>query len=617
MCGIIGIASRSPIRDQEWLRDGRDAMAHRGPDDADNWWSTDGRVGLGHRRLAIIDLSPAGHQPMQDSTGLTVVLNGEIYNFQEVRRELQDKGHDFHSHSDTEVILSAYREWGTDCVSRFLGMFSFALYDSRRQTLFMARDRAGEKPLFYAVRDGTLCFSSELKGLLKNPTVTRRLDPASLDMFMALGYVPGAGCILEGVHKLPPATALLFDLPTGHQTVWSYWQLPPPPQEETRMEELLGTFEALFADAVRRQLTVSDVPVGVLLSGGVDSSLVTAMAVRASSQVKTFTIGFPGFGSYDESEHARLVARHFDTEHTELNAGGVSPDLLPRLAYQYDEPIIDSSMVPTFLVSQLVRQYCTVALGGDGGDELFGGYKHYDRMLWTQEKIGWAPRPARQLVATGARHLLPTGFRGRTWLQVAGADFGRDYPGSFAFFDALERRRLTKGASGAPVAERMWTARVPFLPDLLQRITRMDFQNYMPEDILVKVDRASMLNSLEVRAPLLDHRVVEFAFGRIPTRFKANSGERKIFLKRLAARLLPPEFDRKRKAGFAIPLGAWLKAGPWRNYLQQILLDSGCFFDRKSVEMLFLGQDRGRNNGERLFGLALFELWRRAYAITS
>lgn len=621
MCGIIGVASQFPISNSAWLAVGRDAMRHRGPDDAGEWWSVDGKVGLGHRRLAIIDLSSAAHQPLQDESGeVSLVFNGEIYNFSELRGELIGKGHLFRSHSDTEVILAAYREWGTDCLSRFNGMFAFALYDARSRQLFMARDRAGEKPLFYALANGVLSFASELKALMADPTMSRRIDTEGLDCYLAMGYVPGERCMLQGVQKLPPAHALVFNLESGQSQLWCYWQLPELDASAAAGQAdevvLLDELEALLDDAVCRQL-VADVPVGVLLSGGMDSSLVTAMAVRASSQVQTFTIGFPGHGKLDETEHARLIARHFGTRHTELMAKDATADLLPRLARQFDEPMVDSSMIPTFLVSQLVRQHCTVALGGDGGDELFGGYGHYSRLQWMQQKLGPIPRHLRKGVALAAEKLLPAGIKGRNWLQGLGVDLDNGLPLIASCFDATTRKRLLAAQPGWPlVAESVFKGRVPVHPDLLQRATRMDFGSYLAEDILVKVDRASMLNSLEVRAPLLDYRLIEFAFGKVPSHLKATVQDRKILLKRLTARVLPPEFDRQRKQGFSIPLAQWLKGGPFRALFNEVLRDPQCSFDAHTVDSLLRGQDKGRNNGERLFALVLFELWRREYGVS-
>ena len=618
MCGIIGIASQIPLSDRAWLVAGRDAMSHRGPDDAGEWWSDDVRVGLAHRRLSIIDLSAAGHQPMGDAAGVfNIVFNGEIYNFRELRDELAAKGHAFRSYSDTEVILAAYREWGTTCLSRLNGMFAFALYDARQQTVFLARDRAGEKPLFYHLHRGALRFASELKGLLADSTLPRRIDPAALDCYLAMGYVPGDRCIFQGFNKLPPAHALQFELRTGEARVWCYWKLPEleAAASNVSMDDatLLDELEFLLEDSVRRQL-VADVPVGVLLSGGVDSSLVTAMAVRASSRVQTFTIGFPGHGKLDETEHARLIACHFGTKHTELIAEPATADLLPGLARQFDEPMNDSSMIPTFLVSRLVRQHCTVALGGDGGDELFGGYHHHSRLLWMQERLGSIPQPLRKGVSLAAERLLPVGLKGRNWLQGLGVDLHNGLPLIASCFDATTRKRLMSARPGwHALAETVVKGRVPANPDLLQRTTRMDFQDYLAEDILVKVDRASMLSSLEVRAPLLDYRLIEFAFGKVPSHLKATAQDKKILLKRLTTRVLPPEFNRQRKQGFSIPLGEWLKGGAFRELFHDVLRDPQCIFDSRTVEGLLRGQDRGRTNRERLFSLVLFELWRREY----
>jgi len=620
MCGIIGVATQTAISDRGWLAAGRDAMRHRGPDDAGEWWSADGRIGLGHRRLSIIDLSPAGHQPMQDAAReLTIVFNGEIYNFSNLRRELAAKGHAFRSQSDTEVILAAYREWSTECLSRLNGMFALAIYDARHRQIFMARDRAGEKPLFYALGDGVLRFASELKGLMADPALPRSIDPEALDCYLAMGFVPGERCMLQGVKKLPPARALTFNLDSGQSRLWRYWTLPElNPQAATDQANepaLLDELETLLEDAVRRQL-VADVPVGVLLSGGVDSSLVTAMAVRTAPRVKTFTIRFPGYGQYDETEHARLIAGHFGTEHVELEAGASGVNLLPELARQFDEPIVDSSMIPTFLVSRLIRQHCTVALGGDGGDELFGGYGHYNRLLWMQRRLGWIPRILRLAVAKAAEDLLPVGFKGRNWLQGLEADLQTGLPLIASYFDRSSRRRLTAQGPGTLTSEDIRAQRIPSTPDLLQRATRMDFENYLAEDILVKVDRASMLNSLEVRAPLLDYRLIEFAFAKVPSRLKVTPGGRKVLLKKLAGRVLPPAFDAQRKQGFSIPLAAWLRSGPWRDFFREVLSGAaGSLFNRKEVARLLDGQDKGRANSERLFALVMLELWRREYQL--
>jgi asparagine synthase (glutamine-hydrolysing) len=615
MCAIIGIASRHTVTDREWLSSGCAAMTHRGPDDGGLWWSASGDVGLAHRRLAIIDLSPGGHQPMHDEANqLSIVFNGEIYNYVDLRDVLRAKGHTFRTQSDTEVILAAYSEWGVECLSHFNGMFAIALYDERRKRLFLARDRAGEKPLFYSTRDAQLRFASELKGLLADPAFSRQVNPEALDCYLTMGYVPGEACILQGVHKLPPAHALTFDVASGKTDIWRYWQMPAAPSVDgTDDESLVEELEILLADSVRRQL-VADVPVGVLLSGGVDSSLVTAMAARASSRVKTFTVGLKGHEKYDEAGFARLIANHFGTEHIELQAGDTTPDILNLLARQYDEPLTDSSMIPTFLVSQLVRQHCTVALGGDGADEMFGGYEQHKRILLLKSKVGRIPLGLRKLVATAGNAALPTGFRGRNYVNALGVDFETQLPFVATHFGIPERRALM-GRDWPTPADKIRGARVPPAMDLLQRDTRMDFENYLPEDILVKVDRASMLASLEMRAPFLDYRISEFAFGKVPSRLKATTTERKILLKRLCRKVLPPQFNPDRKQGFSIPLPVWLMAGPWRDFVSDVLLDPKSTFDRRVVSNLIEGHGRHRNNSERLFGLTMFELWRRAYGI--
>ena len=639
MCGILGLASILPNNNRPWLAVCRDTMNHRGPDSAGEWWSEDGRVGLGHRRLSILDLSTTGHQPMRIAElGLTIVFNGEIYNHKEIRKEIEE--HDFgirnsefgnnykstsdsiggrvwNGSSDTEVLLAAYAKWGTDCLRHLNGMFAFAIYDERKRQLFLARDRAGEKPLFYRLENGRLWFASELKALMSVPGLPRKIDPKALDCYLAFGNVPGEMCILEGYHKLPPAHAMTYDLDRGTHWIWQWWRLPPFEEvggkERVEAEHLIDELEVLLEDAVAKQM-VADVPVGILLSGGVDSSLVTAMAVRKSRKVRTFTIGFPGAGRLDETEHARLIARHFGTDHTELMAEPATAELIPLLARQFDEPMVDSSMIPTFLVSRLVRQHCTVALGGDGGDELFAGYEHYSRLLWMQSRLRFVPSWLRHAVAISAEKMLPVGLKGRNYLQGLDVEFDRGLPTLASYFDRTTRKKLLqKKGESSMVAEEVWRSRIPIQKDLLQRATRMDFCSYLAEDILVKVDRASMLNSLEVRAPLLDYRVIEFAFGKVPARLKATEREKKILLKQLAARVLPRDFDKQRKQGFSIPLSKWLKKGPFRDLFWETLTNADCLFDAKTVMGLLRGQSAGLSNGDRLFALVQLEIWRINY----
>jgi len=615
MCGIVGLASPTGLAPDFDIVPMRDCLRHRGPDDAGEWRAPDGAVAFGHRRLAIIDLSPGGHQPMHDASGsLTVTFNGEIYNYRELRDELRAAGHAFRTASDTEVILESYRRWGLDFVSRLNGQFALAVYDAHERRLVLARDRAGEKPLFYAQGGGQLRFASELKALMADPDFHRELDPEAFDFYLTYGYVPGDRCILRGVRKLPQGHRLVYDLRRGTCRVDAYWRLPPPPVDRPPADALVAEFETLLGNAVRRQL-VADVPVGILLSGGLDSSLITAMAARASRKpVRTFTVSFPGHGSYDEGPYARMVAEHFGTEHTELAAGAASVDLLPVLARQYDEPIADSSIVPSYLVSRLIRQHATVALGGDGGDELFGGYQHYSWVQWQSTARRFVPGALRRGAAAFAGSCVPVGVRGRNYvLGAAGEQHGIAHVN--VYFDRWTRRRLLRGQGAVPQVAESIRSGGPSSHSVLRRATEADFTTTMCDGYLVKVDRASMLNSLEIRAPFLDVDLIEFAFGRVPDALRATASERKILPRMLAATLLPAKMDLKRKQGFSIPLAAWL-TGTWGPFFETVLREAEpSLFDQRTIQSLLEGQRKGRANAARLFLLTMFELWRREYRV--
>ena len=615
MCGIVGVISKNPQKSRINLKTAADTLTHRGPDNFGEWWSENGRVGLAHRRLSIIDISDNGKQPMIDKENKNVIiLNGEIYNYREIKSHLESKKYRFKSNSDTEVLLKAYAEWGVSCLEKLNGMFAFAIFDSRKKTLFLARDRAGEKPLFYYLDNETFRFASELKALMVDSELELRLDNISLEGYLSMGFVPGHKCILEGFNKLPPAHAFLFDLQTNKERIWRYWELPEPIPDEKKKDEieLLSQLETLLEESVRRQL-VADVPVGILLSGGVDSSLLTAMATRSMKKVRTFCVSFPGYGKLNESEHARLIANYFDTEHIELEAQDTSASLLIDLVENFDEPIVDSSMIPTFLLCQMVKKHCTVALGGDGGDELFGGYNHYSRLLWMQKWLGWIPIGIRKIISKFSGEFLSVGTKGRNYLQALDVDFNSSVPPIALYFDLETQSKLLNNYDSAHYD---LNVHIPKQNDFLQRMTQTDFENYLPEDILVKVDRASMANSLELRAPFLDKEIIEFAFGKVPSYLKASCADRKILLKKLAKKLLPKEFNLDRKQGFSIPLDQWLIRGEYRELFYDVLLDSNSIFDKLTVEKLFDGQRKGKNNSERLFSLVVFELWRRRYSVS-
>lgn len=626
MCGIVGIVSSEPFGSRCSLLDAmRDTMHHRGPDDAGTWWSPDGRTGLAHRRLAILDLTPGGHQPMLDPDGhLCLVFNGEIYNHADLRRELQMKGVRFRSTSDTEVLLEAYRAWGTECLSRLKGMFAFALWDARDGSLFLARDRAGEKPLYYHhdAAGGVFRFASELKALLADPAVPRRIDPVSLNYYLAYGYVPGEKCMLQDLRKLPPGCAMIHRPGGGEPRLWRYWRLPEAaPSPRADAEELTDRLHGLLRESVRRQL-VADVPVGILLSGGTDSTLVVAMAAEASAApVRTFTISFPGHETHDEGPYARRVAEYFGTVHTELPAEPATVELLPLLAKQYDEPMADSSMVPTYMVCRAIRRHATVALGGDGGDELFAGYPTHQWVLQMRALRQWLPRSVRRPLRSLAERTMPLGSFGRNFVLGVLSDLPRSLAQINTYFDPLSRARvlsdetlrLLDGRLEEPEAWKL--ALQPDDPSPVRRITTMDFHSFLVDDILVKVDRAGMLASLEVRAPFLDPAVVEFAFRDVPDSLRAASREKKILLRRLLKRLGPPDVDFRRKQGFMLPLQAWFR-GPWGDFCRDVLRQADpALFQRKTLENLFVQQHRGRRHTQRLFALTMFELWRREYRV--
>jgi len=623
MCGIVGIARERPVASPDPLVAMREALRHRGPDDEGVWWSPDRRVGLGHRRLAILDLTPTGRQPMADPAGrLRISYNGELYNHDDLRRELAGKGHAFRGTSDTEVVLAAWAEWGPECLGRFDGMFAFALHDAGVGRLFLARDRVGEKPLFYRHAEGGLVFASELTALLADPDCPRHLDLEALEYYLAYGYVPGERCILRGARKLPAAHALEYEPSGDRLRVWRYWTLPEPPRENSTAASegaLVEELQALLTDSVRRRL-VADVPVGVLLSGGVDSSLVAASAVRSSGRpVKTFTVTFPGDPAHDEGPRARLVARHLGTDHTEITAEPASLDLLPEIARQLDEPMADHSIVPTHLVSRAIRPLVKVALGGDGGDELFGGYPHYDWLARGEAVRRVVPAPLRGILAS-AGHRLPLGARGRNHLIGLAGDRGSGIAHVNLYFDAHTRRRLL-----APCADRLSPDAAP--PELwraglgapgrtlLQQATGADFQTTLVDGYLVKVDRASMLTSLEIRCPWLSQALVEFAFGRVPDELRAGRRGRKVLPRRLAALLLPPETGPGRKQGLTMPLDRWLRTGGAPGVEAVLREADSTLFDPRVIGELLDLQRRGYANAQRLFALALFELWRREHRI--
>ena len=620
MCGIVGYAGQAGALPADLLQRMRDALAHRGPDGAGYWQSMDGAVQFGHRRLAILDLSAAGAQPMRSATDASaIVFNGEIYNHEELRGTLAARGVVFRGRSDTEVLLAAYEVWGEACVERLQGMFAFAIYDVARRTLFMARDRAGEKPLYWARHRGGLVFASELKALMVDPEFPRRLSAEGLAHYLTFGYVPGERCILEGVHKLKPAHTLSWQLGEESPTIRRYWDLPAAaPEESASPDQLTDQLQHLLGNAIREQL-IADVPLAVLLSGGVDSSVVTALAVRASSQrVRTFTVTLPGHPRLDEQRFARAVATHLGTEHVELPLSQSSVDLLQTLAAQYDEPVADSSMIPTYLLARTVAQHCKVVLGGDGGDELFGGYLAYQSALRREQLQSRLPNGVRVLVGETARRALPSGATGRSTLMALRGTLADGIAQSAVWTDAPELGRVSPWLAPRPPKQppKFWRRNlVEAERGLPGAAMATDFRSYLPEDILVKVDRASMLCSLEVRAPFLDPRVIEFAFRDVPNRMRVTSRERKVLLKRLARRLLPSELDIDRKQGFTIPTAQWLTPAVLDAWQEECREQIGTVLSSEAVKKYRRRKSLAAEHG--LYAAMLLTSWMRHYRIAA
>ncbi len=599
--------------DRGLLRRMTDAVAHRGPDGSGLF--TGPGVALGHRRLSIIDLE-GGAQPMTDpETGTVVVFNGEIYNFPALMETLSGYGHRFRTHCDTEVILHGWKQWGADCLAHFDGMFAFALWDPREQTLFLARDRLGKKPLYYAILPDGLClFGSELKALTRHPDLPRDIDPQAVADFFAYGYVPDPKSIYRAARKLAPGHFLRWRR-GGEPQLRQWWDLSLEPTEGDAADV------AAQLDIATRRRLIADVPLGAFLSGGVDSSAIVAqMAHGMDAPVKTFSIGF-GDKSYDETAYARAVASRYGTDHTERQVDPDSFDLVDRLAALYDEPFGDSSAIPTFQVCALARETVTVALSGDGGDEVFGGYRRY---LWHQREA-----KARKLLSPGFRKLLfgtlgriypkadwaPRRLRARTTFQELALDDIEAYFLSVSATTERQRSNLLSldvrgplhraGYHPIEVLREHW--RKADGADPLKQAQYADIKTWLPGDILVKVDRASMANGLEVRAPFLDHRLLEWGVN-LPADQKIAGGEKKAILKQAMEPFVPANLLYRPKQGFSVPIGPWFR-GPLRDKVRDELTGSllgECgLIDRQSVEMLLNQHQGGYRDQSRVLWLLL------------
>ena len=648
MCGFAGILTAAGMgRDQ--LADHAAGMiapiAHRGPDDSGIWVDEDSGIALGFRRLAIIDLSPQGHQPMASPSGrFVMVFNGEIYNFTELRRELEQHGYRFRGHSDTEVILAAFEHWGIRAaVRRFVGMFAIAVWDKSRRELSLLRDRLGKKPLFVYQEPGLITFGSELKALIAGPSFDRTIDRTSLASYLRYLYVPAPRSIFQHAIKLPSAHILTVSDPRLALPIAEpYWSLrdvaqgglgaPLAGSEVDAIDEL----ESLLADAVRRRM-FSDVPLGALLSGGIDSSTVVALMQEASLQpVKTYTIGFSE-QEFDEARHASRVAKHLGTDHTELLLTGEDAhSLIPRLPEIFDEPLADPSQLPTLLVSQLARRHVTVALCGDGGDELFGGYNRYVYGTRVLTRVHRVPRMLRHAMAVGIGSVPTT-----MWDRLSG--LSAVVPGLPSTRIGERINKLTNVMSAASLGEMYcsllsaWQHPTDLVPNsrsiadpnehilsgtepdqLLDRMMLADQMAYLPDDLLAKLDRASMAVSLEVRAPLLDHRVVEFSW-RLPQRLKLRGNLGKWILRQVLYRRVPKEIVERPKMGFSVPIDRWLR-GPLRRWADSLLFSEDLGRDGllEPGEILRTWRDlqAGRRPaGAGLWAVIMFQAWRTRWQV--
>lgn len=643
MCGIAGfIASRPQKAFQElkFIADAMDlSLRHRGPDDHDTWIDNETGVALVHRRLSIVDLSSAGHQPMLSADGrYVIVYNGEVYSHAEIRAEIEATGHQFRGHSDTEVILESIARAGIPAtVDRLIGMFALAVWDRKTRTLSLIRDRLGIKPIYWTKQVGLFMFASELKALRKHPGWTPRIRADAVASFLRHNYIPAPNTVYQDVYKLEPGTILTLPF-GGEPRLEKFWDarqialsgIRSPLQEDDRA--LTDRLESLLVDAVGRRM-IADVPLGAFLSGGIDSSLVVAlMKVANAGPVKTFSIGFEQ-ADFNEAPHAAAVAKHLGTDHTELVVTSRQAlDVVPKLAEMFDEPFADSSQIPTYLVSAMTRKHVTVALSGDGGDELFSGYTRYELTQRFWNSLSRVPSPLRKAFASALTGISPA--RWNQLLNLLPSSLTRPQGGDKIYKiasvvrldqpDELYRRLISHWdpeqitPSVRETRGILWNESVRTdIPNLLDRMQFLDLVTYLPDDILTKVDRASMAVGLEARVPLLDHRVVEFAW-KLPQTAKIKRGQTKWLLRQVLYRHVPRGLVERPKMGFGIPLSDWLR-GPLRHWAEALLSEDRLkqteYLDHSLVRRYWQEHLSGHRNWQYLlWNVLMFEAWRERWS---
>lgn len=616
MCGIVGIVGAQEPVAPEAVVAMRDRLAHRGPDDAGLAFSRDGRTAFGHRRLAILDPSPAGHQPMLNrARTLIAAHNGEIYNFRELAGELERVGYTFETRSDTEVLIAAFEHWGLDAVLRLRGMFAFALWSEEMGECVLVRDRLGVKPLYYAIVDGVLYFASEATALLAAAAVPKDLDLAAVGDYLAYGYVPGERSIWRGIRKLPPGHLLVFS--DGAPIIRPYWELPETPDPEAAPDP--GALRAELEEAVKLVM-VSDVPIAAFLSGGLDSSTVVALMQAASAEpIHSYTIDFDA-REHTEAAFARLVAERHATDHHERHLTlNRSLELVELVVASYDEPLADESIIPTYLISEEVANEMKVVISGDGGDEIFAGYRWYPKLERIERMRARLGPLGRALAHLGA--CLPQGRppldRLAHRLALLGGPTLENAFRQLGFFDGEARQALLDPALAAETAEdALWLFRKHWRPDLpiVRRLQVLDIHTYLPDDILPKVDRASMRHSLETRVPLLDHRLVEHAL-RLPVDAMYRDGTGKLLLREAARDLLPERILSRSKQGFGLPRAHWTRDGLGIRIAERLRggeLTRRGLIRPAALEMLLEHPNRGRNPN-RLWLLFVLDLWLGAH----
>jgi len=615
VCGIAGIVrwNSAPVLEEE-IRSMCGAMVHRGPDEEGVYLGDS--VALGMRRLSIIDIDN-GQQPVSNEDGsVWTVFNGEIYNHRELRRDLERKGHTFRTASDTETIVHLYEDLGPQCVDRLRGMFAFAIWDVRKRKLLLARDRLGIKPLYYAERNGELLFASELKPILQIPGVTPSVSWEAASHLFTFLATPASQSIVEGVRKLEPARIATATAGRPLQ-IERYWKVDFAPDLTSTEDELVERLRELLVESVVLH-EVSDVPIGAFLSGGVDSSAIVAtMAGLSRNRVKTFSIGFAEAG-YDELEYARQVAHAFGTDHHELILNPNVVDIVEDLTWYLDEPFGDTSAIPTYMVSKLASEHVKVVLSGDGGDELFGGY---DKYLVEQSERRFDKVPAFVRHMAGAvGHAMPDGMRGRRFLQHLALDGPRRYLHASTMFQTGQLRALLQGDVFAAVSRHdPLTASLAALNsqpgDWLSAVQYNDLENYLPLDILTKVDRMTMAHSIEARPPLLDHKLVEFA-ATVPAHMRLRDGTTKYLLKRAMRGILPDGIIDRPKQGFAVPLAQWFR-GALSGFVRDLLLSPTCrqrgFFNASYIEAMLRQHEQGRDLSLQIWTILSFEMWCRRF----